>query len=148
MTTLLRVSTRKAMQLRTTTRALFLFLGASMIVMEMTNPPVKQLWLVMGLLIPAVLIMYSIVGLTPRFRVSGFGEVLNNTLVHTTVSFVLGAGVIIAAMINPPVNMMWFAYFNLIGILLVFDAIITTSWNYRKQKKQTRITSSTKPIHH
>ena len=55
---------------------------------------------------------------------------------------------IIAAMINPPVNMMWFAYFNLIGILLVFDAIITTSWNYRKQKKQTRITSSTKPIHH
>ena len=147
MTTLLRVSTGKAKALRTTTRVLFLFLGASMILMEMTNPPVRQFWMVMGLLMPAVLILYAIVGLTPRLRVSSFGEVLNNKMAHIVVSFLLGMGVIIAAMIYPPVNKMWFAYFNLVGILLVFDALVTSSWNYRKHKKQSNLAHDTKVLH-
>lgn len=136
MATLLRISSQKAKTIRVSTRVLFLLIGASLILMEMVYPPVKTLWMVLGFLLAAILILYSIIGLSPRLRVSSFGEVLNNTSVHIAVSFIIGMGIIIAAMIHPPVKIMWYSFFNFVGVLLVFDAIITSSWNRAKLKKK------------
>ena len=136
MATLLRISSQKAKAVRTSTRVMFLLISISLILMEMLYPPVKTMWMVLGLLLGATLGLYSIIGLSPRLRVSSFGEVLSNTSVHVTVSFVMGMGIILAAMINPPVNTMWFAFFSFIGILLVFDSIITSSWKRLKLKKK------------
>ena len=147
MTTILRVSSRKSRALRTSTRILFLLIGFSLIVMEMAFPPIKPLWMVMGFFLASVLILFSMMGLSPRLRVSGFGEVLNNTYVHITTSFIIGMGIIIAAMVNPPVNIIWYAFFNFIGIALVFDSIITSSWNYAKAKKKLKETNLSQAVH-
>lgn len=138
MTTLLRISSRKARAIRASTRILFLLLGFSLIVMEMAVPPVRPLWMVLGFFLAAFLIFFSIIGLSPRLRVSWFGEVVNNTYVHVTTSFVVGMGIIIASMIHPPVHLMWYAFFNFVGIALIFDAIITSSWNLKKARKGTK----------
>lgn len=138
MSVLLRISSKKIGAIRTSTRVLFLILGFSLIIMELAVPPVKPLWMVLGFFLAAFLIFFSIIGLSPRLRISSFGEVLNNTYVHVTTSFIVGMGIIIASMINPPVHMMWYAFFNFVGIALVFDAIITSSWNLKKSRKATK----------
>lgn len=144
MTTLLRISSRKAKAIRTSTRILFVVIGISLIVMGMAFPPVKDLWMVSGFLLAAILLLFSIIGLSPRLRVSGFGEVLNNLYVHVVTSFVLGMGIITAVLINPPVHLAWFSFFNFIGIALVFDAIITSSWNITKARKQSKAAGKAK----
>ena len=144
MATLLRISSQRAKTVRTSTRVMFLLISISLILMEMLYPPEKTLWMVLGLLLGATMVLYSIIGLTPRLRVSSFGEVLNNTSVHIAVSFIMGMGIILAAMINPPVNMMWFAFFSFIGILLVTDSIITSSWSRLKHKKKLHPTGVSK----
>lgn len=138
MTTLLRISSRKARVIRASTRILFLLLGFSLIVMEMAVPPVRPLWMVLGFFLAAFLVFFSIIGLSPRLRVSWFGDVVNNTYVHVTTSFIVGMGIIIASMIHPPVHLMWYAFFNFVGIALIFDAIITSSWNLKKARKTTK----------
>lgn len=138
MSTLLRISSRKTRAIRTSTRVLFLLLGISLIVMELAVPPVKPLWMVLGLFLAAFLIFFSIIGLSPRIRVSSYGEVLNNTYVHVTASIFVGMGIIVASLAYPPVNIMWYAFFNFVGIALVFDAIITSSWNRKKTKKAAK----------
>ena len=147
MTTLLSVSSRKARVMRASTRILFLLIGISVIVMEIAFPPVKTLWLVSGYFLATVLIVSSIIGLSPRLRVSGFGMVVNNLHVHIATSFLLGMGVIIAAMINPPVHLAWFSFFNFIGIVLVFDAIITSSWNMSGSGKKSKVDDKVKTSH-
>ena len=136
MATILRISSKKARVIRTSTRALFLLIGFGLIYMEMTSPPLKPLWRVTGFFLAAVLILFTIIGLSPRLRISSFGEVLNNTSVHVAFSFILGMGIILAAMIKPPVHISWFVFFNFIGILLVFDAIFTSSWNRLRLKRK------------
>ena len=142
MSVLLKISSSKVRAIRTSTRVLFLLLGVGLIIMEMAVPPVKPLWMVFGLFLAAFLIFFSIIGLSPRIRVSAYGEVLNNTYVHVTASLFMGMGIIITAMVFPPVHMMWFAFFNFVGIALVFDAIITSSWNLKKARKATKKTVS------
>jgi hypothetical protein len=110
--------------------------------MELAVPPIKTLWMVLGFFLAAFLIFVSIIGLSPRMRVSSFGEVMNNTYVHVVVSFIVGMGIIIAAMMNPPVHLMWYAFFNFVGIALIFDAIITSSWNLTKTRKAAKNTHS------
>ena len=56
-------------------------------------------------------------------------------------------GIIIAAMVNPPVNFIWYAFFNFIGIALVFDSIITSSWNYAKVKKKLAEANLSQAVH-
>lgn len=141
MSVLLRISSRKARAIRTSTRVLFLLLGVSLIIMEMAIPPVRPLWMVLGFFLAAFLIFFSIIGLSPRIRVSSYGEVLNNTYVHITASLAMGMGIIIASMIYPPINMMWYAFFNFVGIALVFDAIITSSWSINKARKAEKKTA-------
>ena len=138
MSVLLKISSSKARAIRTSTRVLFLLLGVSLIIMEMAVPPVKPLWMVLGFFLAAFLIFFSILGLSPRIRVSSYGEVLNNTYVHVTASLFVGMGIIITSMIFPPVHMMWYAFFNFVGIALVFDAIITSSWSLKKTRKTTK----------
>ena len=138
MTTILRVSSQKARALRTSTRILFLLIGFSLIVMEMTYPPVKTLWMVMGFFLAALLILFSMVGLSPRLRVSTFGEVINNTYVHVVTSLIVGTGIIVTAMVHPPVSIVWYVFFNFIGTVMVFDSIITSSWNYAKTRKKSK----------
>lgn len=140
MSTLLRISSRKARVIRASTRILFILLGFSLIVMELAVPPVRPLWMVGGFFLAAFLIFFSIIGLSPRLRVTWFGEVLNNTNVHVATSSVIGMGIIIAAMIHPPVHLMWYAFFNFVGIALIFDAIITSSWNLKKARKAAKDT--------
>lgn len=135
MSTLLRISSRKTRAIRTSTRVLFLLLGVSLIIMELAVPPVKPLWMVLGFFLAAFLIFFSIIGLSPRLRVSSYGEVLNNTYVHVTASLFIGTGIIITSLAYPPVHMMWYAFFNFVGIALIFDAIITSSWSIKKAKK-------------
>ena len=138
MSVLLRISSRKTRAIRTSTRVLFLVLGFSLIVMELAVPPVKPLWMVLGFFLAAFLILFSIIGLSPRLRVSTYGEALNNTYVHVTASLLIGMGIIIASMVHPPVHLMWYAFFNFVGIALVFDAIITSSWNLKKARKAAK----------
>ena len=138
MSVLLRISSRKTRAIRTSTRVLFLVLGFSLIVMELAVPPVKPLWMVLGFFLAAFLILFSIIGLSPRLRVSSYGEALNNTYVHVTASLLIGMGIIIASMVHPPVHLMWYAFFNFVGIALVFDAIITSSWNLKKARKAAK----------
>ena len=138
MSAILRISSRKTRAIRNSTRGLFLLLGISLIVMELAVPPVKPLWMVLGFFLAAFLIFFSIIGLSPRIRVSSYGEVLNNTYVHVTASAFVGLSVIIASLAFPPVQMMWYAFFNFVGIALVFDAIITSSWNIKKTRKAAK----------
>ena len=135
MSTLLRISSRKTRAIRTSTRVLFLLLGVSLIIMELAVPPVKPLWMVLGFFLATFLIFFSIIGLSPRLRVSSYGEVLNNTYVHVTASLFIGTGIIFTSLAYPPAHMMWYAFFNFVGIALVFDAIITSSWSIKKAKK-------------
>lgn len=123
------VSAAKPRALRSTTRALFLFIGFGLIAMEMITPPTIPVWQVLGYLLGAVLVLYTIVGLTPRLRVTNFGKVVDNRIFHVIFSAVLGLAIIILAMVRPPITMTWFAFFNLVGLLLVFDAIITSTWH-------------------
>ena len=136
MSTLLSISSRKARVARASTRILFLVLGFSLIVMELAFPPVKPLWMVTGFFLAAFLVFFSIIGLSPRLRVSWFGEVINNTYVHVTTSFIIGMSIIVASMANPPVHLVWYVFFNFVGIALIFDAIITSSWNLKKARKK------------
>jgi len=138
MSTLLSISSKKARVIRTSTRILFLVLGISLIVMELAFPPIKPLWLVGGFFLAAFLIFFSILGLSPRLRVTWFGEAINNTYVHVTTSFVVGMGIIIASMVHPPVHLVWYVFFNFVGVALVFDAIITSSWNLKKTRKKVK----------
>ena len=149
MSVLLRISSRKARAVRTSTRVLFLLIGVSLIIMEMAVPPVKPLWMVLGFFLAAFLIFFSIIGLSPRIRVSSYGEVLNNLYVHVTASLFIGTGIIITSMVYPPVHMMWYAFFNFVGIVLVFDAIITSSWSLKKAKKSANeVTGNTAHVSH
>jgi len=129
-----KLSQDKAAAIRNSTRILFLLIGCGLIIMGLAFPPIKTLWISLGNLLAAVLILFSIVGLSPSIKVSGFGKIINNTIFHVVASFLLGMGIIIAAMLQPPVNMGWYVFFNLVGFLLVFDAIITSSWNVSRAK--------------
>ena len=147
MTDILAITAEKAAVIRSSTRILFLVLGVSLIIAEMLYTPIRPLWMVAGYIFGAILILFSIVGLSPKMRVSGLGKVINNTTFHIIVSFVLGMAIIIAAMVHPPVREGWFAYFNLVGVLLVFDSIITSSWHVVNGAKKLRKTDHTKHLH-
>ena len=140
MSNLFSVSSEKAATIRTSTKVVFLLIGFSLIVMEIYLPPAKPLWFISGNILGIILIIFSIVGLTPRLRISWLGKIVRNTGFHIAFNSILGMGIIIAAMVHPPAREFWYAYFNIIGILLVFDAIITSSWhatNHIEEEKMT-----------
>jgi len=136
MTTIVKVSTKKSGSIRVLTRVIFLIIGFSLIFMALTNPPIKTLWAGLGNILGIFLILYSMVGLTPRLRISAFGKLIHNSGFHIAATFSIGIAIIIAAMINPPVASIWYAYFNLIGLLLIFDAVITSTIEAKKAKKK------------
>lgn len=128
MTSIISVSSYKAGPIRTMSRIVNLVIALGLPVMLVAYPPVKTEWIATGSMLSILLFLFAIVGLWPRLRVSILGHVFNNMILHTTVSFLIGMSVIMMAIYNPPVANTWFAFFSFIGLLLVFDAILSMGY--------------------
>ena len=135
MTDLIEVSSERPHPIRTLSRVVTLAIGIALPVMLITYPPVKPTWLAMGTILSIVLALFSIVGLWPALRVSLLGHIFNNKVVHTTTYFLIGMIVITLSIANPAVSNVWFAFFNLVGALLVFDAITSMTYLLAAKKK-------------
>jgi hypothetical protein len=142
MTNILSVSSKMSHPIRTMTRVINLCIAITVPVMLIYYPPVNPTWEVMGVMLSIVLGLFSIVGLWPRMRVTLLGHVVHNPEVHTTTYFLLGMIIIALSIASPAVAMEWFAFFVLVGAMMVFDAITSMTYLLKSGKPtQSAITA-------
>ena len=141
------ITSYRATQIRTFSRIVNLVFGLGMATMISAYPPLKAEWIVVGSMLSIVLTLFGIIGLWPRLRVSIFGHVLNNRVLHTVVFFLSGITVIMMTYFNPPVADAWYAFFSLSGTLMVFDAIASTAYRLKSGTIRRKIAPAVYPLH-
>ncbi len=147
MINIINISSYKATRIRTFSRIVYLVSGLGMATMISAYPPLKPEWIVVGSMLSIVLTLFGIIGLWPRIRVTIFGHILNNRIVHTVVFFLAGITVIMMTYFNPPVADAWYAFFSLVGALMVFDAIASTAYRLKSKTIPRKIAPAIYPLH-
>lgn len=142
------VSSNRSNPIRTMTRIVNLGIAITLPVMLILYPPVKPTWLVMGTFLSIVLGLFSIIGLWPRMRVTLLGHAIHNPAVHTTAYFLVGMICISLSFANPSVSTSWFAFFTLVGAMMVFDAITSMTYLFKDSKSQNTIKHEETVTHH
>lgn len=105
-------------------RVVYFALGFGLIVTAMADPPATMTWMAIGNGLGIILVMLGILGKRLLPEMSGSHWIQEPRLITNTIGLLLGVGVSIIAIAQPPVATIWAAYAHFVAIALVTQAII------------------------
>jgi hypothetical protein len=124
-------------------RVLYFLSGMGLIITLFISPPEKSIWIAVASMLAIGLASFSIIGQIPKIRFPVGNEadykVVNTRLFHTLLSIIVGVGIIILVTANHPVSTVWITFFNLLGITIVLDTIISSHYLFERKARQILI---------
>lgn len=137
-------------------RTVYFVLGFGLIVTAMVDPPITTTWMAIANTLGALLVMLAIIGKRLIPQMDGTRLLHEPRVISNTLGLVIGLGVSILAIAQPPVASIWAAYAHIVAITLVthailgYDFLMKTNSNVAKSRTSIKFTSrqSKQSVHH
>ncbi|NOX43047.1 MAG: hypothetical protein GXP19_04845 [Gammaproteobacteria bacterium] len=117
-------------------RAFYFLTGMGLVITVLISPPVNSLWIAIASMLAIGLVTLSIIRQKPQVRIPVGNRVINTRLLHTLFSASVGLGIIILSMADPPLSITWLAFFNFLGIAILFDTLIGSEYMFKPEGRQ------------